>query len=62
MLETKSNQILWQVTSEEVASTVEVADPWDQAPDFPNVTSALQKAVENGKGYLRTEYFAAAKP
>jgi hypothetical protein len=62
MVETKTNKILWQVTSEELASTVEVAEPWDQAPDFPNVTGALQKALDNGMDYLKKEYFAAAKP
>jgi len=60
MVEAKTNKILWNVRSEEPVSMVEVADPWDQAPDFPNVSAALATALVNGKAYLKKAYFSPA--
>ena len=45
LIDLKDNKLLWYSTHQ---ATAAVADPWDQAPDFPNLSEAVVKNVSEG--------------
>ena len=38
-------------------STVPVEGSWDQAPDYPNLTAAVKKAIANAREFLFKDFF-----
>jgi hypothetical protein len=60
MIDLKTNRLIWQTVIQEDEAAVPSPVPWDQPPDYPNLTGALRKAIENGKSFLLREFFVAS--
>ena len=56
LVDLKTNKLIWY---DRQHSTAPVADPWDQEPDFPNVSSAVLKNMADGAGQLERSLFAS---
>lgn len=57
MVDLRTNALLWQTTIPEAEASVASAEPWDQPPDFPNLTAALGAAANGSATYLKREFF-----
>jgi hypothetical protein len=54
LIDLKDNKLLWYNTHQ---STAAIADPWDQAPDFPNLSDAVLKNVSEGSVLFERSFF-----
>ncbi len=52
-----NNEILWTETQEQKKSTVAVEGQWDEAPNYPNLTQSIIKAVGNSKQFIVDSFF-----
>ena len=57
MIDLGTNNILWYREMEEKESTQPVSGEWDQDPDFPNVTKAVNIAMKKAKSLLEKDFF-----
>lgn len=58
LIELPSHKLLWYRPIDTLRS---VKDPWDQPPNFPNVTSAMREAVNAGVRVLEADLFWTAR-
>lgn len=56
LIELKTNKILWRYTS---SVTVPVTGEWDQAPNYPNFNTAIEKAMQVAKQELYDSFTAS---
>ena len=54
MIDLKDNKLLWYNTHQ---ATMAVADPWDQAPDYPNLSEAVMKNLSEGAVTFERSFF-----
>ncbi len=52
-----NNAILWLYTMKELEASIPVEGKWNQPPDYPNLTKAIEKAIENAKTSLEKDFF-----
>ena len=57
LVNVSDTEILWLADMGEEEAMVEVIGPWNESPDYPNVTSAIDKAIDKGKNYLSSKFF-----
>ena len=57
LINLKNNELEWQVFMGENNSIMAVDGQWEQPPDYPNVTSAIQRAEKNAEFFLETQFF-----
>jgi hypothetical protein len=62
LIDLRSNQLIWRTTEPEHESMVGTDGPWDQAPHYPNLTTAIKRAVVNAQEFLFKDFFGAASP
>lgn len=56
LVDLKTNKLIWYDRHQ---STATIAEPWDQEPDFPNVSAAVLKNIGEGATQLERSLFAA---
>jgi hypothetical protein len=56
-----SNALEWITWVPAELAAVDVDGEWDKPPDFPNVDTAIKKAVENAKVFLENDFFGLAQ-
>ncbi|MEI6789593.1 MAG: hypothetical protein WCK42_00230 [Myxococcaceae bacterium] len=56
LINLENNEIMWLYTMGNAESIVPVEGPWDQAPRFPNVNMALQKAIDSAAQKLVNKF------
>lgn len=61
LINAKTNELLWTSEMIEKESKVKSIGEWDQSPDFPNLTKAISKSIDNAKAFLITEFFGKGK-
>ncbi len=54
MIDLKDNKLLWYNTH---SATMAIADPWDQAPDFPNLSATVIKNLSEGAVTFERSFF-----
>lgn len=54
LIDLKDNKLLWYNTHQ---ATAAVVDPWDQAPDFPNLSEAVVKNLSEGAITFERSFF-----
>jgi hypothetical protein len=54
----RTNDLLWRVAMKDEDALVAVEGGWDQPPDFPNLSRALQRAVEQAGPWLEQQLFS----
>lgn len=54
---TTSPKTVWHSDMQWKDGCVPTMQKWDQPPDYPNLTEAILKAVENAKAYLKRDFF-----
>jgi hypothetical protein len=59
LVDLRTNQLLWQEIMTEDEGSVAVAGEWDQPPDYPNLTQAMRRAVEQAGQVLEQRFFAS---
>ena len=57
MIDLHSNQLMWRTTETEEDAMVTSLSPWDQEPNYPNLTLAINKAVTNAQEFLYRDFF-----
>lgn len=57
LIDLRSNQLMWRTTAVEKESMVPVEGPWDQPPNYPNLTAAIKKAIANAQEFLIKDFF-----
>jgi hypothetical protein len=57
MVDTEKNKILWDTGILEGTIKDPVVGEWNQEPDFPNLTEAMNRAVEKSKRFLKDRFF-----
>lgn len=62
VIDLATNELLWQRYLTDEEATVAVEGEWNQAPEFPNLVAALEKAVPQSMSALEREFFATAAP
>ncbi len=55
LIDLKTNAILWQHTA---AVEIDIADPWDEAPNYHNFTTAFKTAVSFAQKELEDSFFS----
>jgi len=58
LVDLNTNEVLWRDTTSQNA---EIADPWDQPPEFTNVHAAVQKVIADSRKELLDKLFGAVK-
>ena len=56
LVDLKTNKLIWYDRHQ---TTAAIAEPWDQEPDFPNVSSAVLKNMADGAALLERSLFAS---
>jgi len=54
LVDLKDNKLLWYNTH---SATAVIAEPWDQAPDFPNISAAVLKNLSDGAALFERSFF-----
>ncbi len=54
LVDLKDNKLLWYNTHR---ATSIIAEPWDQAPDFPNLSAAVLKNLSDGAALFERSFF-----
>jgi hypothetical protein len=57
LIDVKTNKLLWHNRYETQAA---IAEPWDQEPDFPNVSAAVTKNMIEGAAQFERSLFAGS--
>jgi hypothetical protein len=57
LIDLRTNQLMWRTTAAEKDSMVPAAGAWDQPPDYPNLTAAIQNAIANAQSFLFNDFF-----
>lgn len=57
LLDLHSNEILWW---KDILVTKGVSDPWDQAPAYPNLSQAVDQAIEQSREEVMTALLSSA--
>jgi hypothetical protein len=60
MIDLATGAVVWQTQIPEKQATIPASGEWDQPPDYPNLTTALEAAMANGTEFLWKEFFDAA--
>jgi hypothetical protein len=60
MVDLRTNRLTWRTRITEEDASVASTSPWDEPPDYPNLTAALRNAIENGKRFLLKDFFVAS--
>lgn len=55
LVDLKTNRLIWYDRHE---TTAAIPEPWDQEPNFPNVSTAVLKNMAEGAGLLERSLFA----
>lgn len=55
LVDLKTNKLMWYNRQE---ATAAIVDPWDQEPDFPNVSAAVLKNMADGATALERSLFS----
>jgi hypothetical protein len=61
MIDLKTNQIAWRAYPELNDTILPVEGEWDQAPDYRNVTRAVDKAMSQAQVFLLEEFFGPSQ-
>jgi len=61
MINLKTNEIQWRAYPEVQDALLPVSGEWDQAPDYRNVTVAVDKAMTRAQLFLLKEFFETAQ-
>lgn len=56
LIDIDSGKVLWMQRED---ASMPIAEPWDQAPDFPNVVNAVGRNVEEASMRLERSFFGA---
>ncbi|HCA81990.1 MAG TPA: hypothetical protein DEP53_19850, partial [Bacteroidetes bacterium] len=59
LINLRTNALEWSVEMPEDEAKLDVEGDWDKPPDFPNLTTALNKAVNRAKVYLENNFFGS---
>jgi hypothetical protein len=59
MVDLKDNRVLWRTAMSEFRKQGQgpIENPWDQPPDYPHLTKALEQVLEKGKRFLWSNFF-----
>jgi len=57
MIARSENEILWDSGRKEGMIREPVIGPWAQEPDYPNLTGAVERAIEKSKKFLLERFF-----
>lgn len=57
----RTNELMWQTRIKEDDSRVAVEGDWDQPPRYPNLTRAVQKAIDQATQHLERAFFATSQ-
>jgi hypothetical protein len=57
MVDLATNRLMWRALMDTMDGTVRVEGEWNQAPDFPNLTAAIYKAIDQAQGFLVKDFF-----
>ncbi|MBX7152900.1 hypothetical protein K1X84_14820 [bacterium] len=57
LISTKDCELLWTFEMQEKESIVPVVGAWDQSPDYPNVTNALNAAMKEAGNLIINDFF-----
>lgn len=61
LIDLRNNQVMWFTIAEEHESVVSVEGPWDQVPDYPNLTAAIKKSIPNAQRFLLKDFLDEPK-
>lgn len=61
MIDLKTNQIAWRAYPEVKEATLPIEGEWDQAPDYQNVTRAVDRAMTHAQQFLVRDFFGSAR-
>jgi hypothetical protein len=61
MIDLKTNQITWRAYPESKEATLPVEGEWDQAPDYRNVTRAVDRAMAQAQVFLVEDFFKTSQ-
>lgn len=57
IVDLQTNEVLWRDTT---SNTAQIADPWDQPPDFKNVDAAVRKVIDDARKAMLEKLFNPA--
>jgi hypothetical protein len=57
MIDLQTNEVLWR---EDTSNTAPIADPWDQPPEFKNVSTAVESVIIEARDAMLDKLFAGA--
>lgn len=61
MINLKTNEIAWRAYPEMNEAILPIEGEWDQAPDYQNVTRAVDRAMSQAQLFLIKEFFGSAR-
>ncbi|WNG23780.1 hypothetical protein F0U62_06875 [Cystobacter fuscus] len=61
MINLKTNEIAWRAYPEMSDAILPIEGDWDQAPDYRNVTRAVDRAMSQAQLFLLKEFFGSAR-
>ena len=57
MVDLATNGLIWRARMDTLDGTVRVEGEWNQAPDFPNLTAAIYKSIDQAWDFLVKDFF-----